>query len=1061
MHDSQYSNVVDCGNSVTFRHEDSSSLTWVEIGSFQASPEDCDMGEDECEGYAEIVTYDSTSNTAFYVNAVDSSVDMISLADPHNPTHVQTIDVSTYGEPNSIAISDGVVAMAVANGTDDMSNGHILTYSTAGVFLNAYDAGVLPDMVTFTHGGDYILSANEGQPNDNYDVDPEGSVTVVEVATGTVTQIAFTQFNSQRDSLIDSGVRLYANPGSSTVAQDLEPEYIVVSTDDSTAYVAFQENNALGIIDLVDMELDSIVAFGTKDYSQGCYDFSDRDDGVEFACGQPVLSMYMPDAIALFESGGNDYIVSANEGDGREYEGTPGYTDEDRGDDLTLNSTYWEERGYDAAAQAELQLDENLGRLKVSIADGDHDGDGQHEEIVGYGARSMSIWNSNGELVFDTGDQISHLTQTYGEYINSYTASRNDDKGAEPEGVTTGSYGGTDYAFLGLERAGGVMVYDLTNPSRAMFDQYVTFSDHVSPEGLTFVSAADSPTHQPLLLVANEVSGTIAIVSPVHQSVPVEQSEDQPCLATDTGAHLAVDCGNQLNVMGDSDVHWMVVGEYDSGLGEEASEISAYDAGTQRSFVVNAATGSIDILDVSHPSDPYLVHRVSVTNGEPNSVDVHNGVVAIAIAGDGSEGSGMSKQDPGYVLFMDTDGHAISMVTAGALPDMLTFTPDGNSVLVANEGEPNDMYTIDPVGSVSYIDLSGGAANVVQSDVTQLNFYSFESQLATLQTEGVRVFGPNANLSQDLEPEYIAVSADGTSAMVVLQENNAFAKIDLTSTPPTITDIVALGFKDYSQGQYDFSDRDDGVNFATYQTVRGMYQPDALDTFTIGTDAYFVTANEGDARDYWFDAADEASCLAAGGIEFDEDDGCLAYSEEVRADDLTLNSTIFTSSLTNDDLRRLKTTTANDCGDTDGDGAVEYICSYGARSFTIWDSNGALVWDSGDQISHLMVSQGEWINGYTQNRNDDKGAEPEGVVAGEMYGKTYVFVGLERSGGILVYDVSDPTSPVFDQYIYLPEHVSPEGLDFISAADSPNGAAMLIVAHEVSGTVAILQPMFA
>ena len=223
------------------------------------------------------------------------------------------------------------------------------------------------------------------------------------------------------------------------------------------------------------------------------------------------------------------------------------------------------------------------------------------------------------------------------------------------------------------------------------------------------------------------------------------------------------------------------------------------------------------------------------------------------------------------------------------------------------------------------------------------------------------MFGPNANLSQDLEPEYIAVSADGTSAMVVLQENNALAKIDLTSTPPTITDIVALGFKDYSQGQYDFSDRDDGVNFATYQTVRGMYQPDALDTFTIGTDAYFVTANEGDARDYWFDAADEASCLAAGGIEFDEDDGCLAYSEEVRADDLTLNSTIFTSSLTNDDLRRLKTTTANDCGDTDGDGAVEYICSYGARSFTIWDSNGALVWDSGDQISHLMVSQGEWI----------------------------------------------------------------------------------------------------
>lgn len=541
--------------------------------------------------------------------------------------------------------------------------------------------------------------------------------------------------------------------------------------------------------------------------------------------------------------------------------------------------------------------------------------------------------------------------------------------------------------------------------------------------------------------------------------------ENGYCLASDTGANIAMDCDSEYIVKSqESAVTWRVVGEYDSGLGEGASEISAYDAGSDRSFVVNAVTGSIDILDMADPTNPSLVHRVSVTNGEPNSVDVYDGLVAVAIAGDGAEGSGMSKQDPGYVLFMDIDGATISTVTAGALPDMLTFTPDGQAVLVANEGEPNDMYTIDPEGSVSYIDLANGASNLVQGDVTNLDFNHFEADLATLTASGVRIFGPNANLSQDLEPEYIAVNDAGTEAMVVLQENNAFAKIDLTTTPPTITDIVALGFKDYSQGMYDFSDKDDGVNFATYQNVRGMYMPDALSTFTIGGNSYYVTANEGDARDYWFDAADEASCLAAGGLEYDEDDGCLAYSEEVRLDDLDLDDTVFPTEsdlLHKTQLGRLKTTTANGCGDTDGDGDLDFICSYGARSFTIWDSNGALVWDSGDSISHLMVSQGEWINGYTQNRNDDKGAEPEGVVAGEMYGKTYVFVGLERSGGILVYDVTDVNNPVFDQYIYLPEHVSPEGLDFISAADSPNGAPMLVVAHEVSGTVVVLQPTFA
>lgn len=540
--------------------------------------------------------------------------------------------------------------------------------------------------------------------------------------------------------------------------------------------------------------------------------------------------------------------------------------------------------------------------------------------------------------------------------------------------------------------------------------------------------------------------------------------EDSGCLAADTGSHIAMDCGTEFTVIGaDTGITWKVVGSYDSGLGEGASEISAYDADSDRSFVVNAVSGSIDILNMTDPTNPTLLHRVQINNGEPNSVDVHNGIVAVAIAGTGEEGSGMSKQDPGHVLFMDIDGVSLTSVVAGALPDMLTFTPDGQAILVANEGEPNDKYTIDPEGSVSYIDLTNGVQALSQSDVTNLDFRAFESQMATLVSEGVRIFGPNANLSQDLEPEYIAINTAGTEAMVVLQENNAFAKLDLTTMPPTIVDIVSLGFKDYSQGLYDFSDKDDGVNLANYQNIRGMYMPDAISTFTSGGNTYYVTANEGDARDYWFDADNEADCLAAGGVEFDDEDGCLAYTEEVRLDDLDLDDAVFPNEadlLDKESLGRLKTTTANNCGDSDGDGDLDFICSYGARSFTIWDSSGSLVWDSGDTISHLMASQGEYINSYTQKRNDDKGAEPEGVVVGEMYGKTYVFVGLERSGGILVYDVTDVNNPVFEQYVYLPEHVSPEGLDFISAADSPNGAPMLVVSHEVSGTVVVMQPMF-
>ena len=105
-----------------------------------------------------------------------------------------------------------------------------------------------------------------------------------------------------------------------------------------------------------------------------------------------------------------------------------------------------------------------------------------------------------------------------------------------------------------------------------------------------------------------------------------------------------------------------------------------------------------------------------------------------------------------------------------------------------------------------------------------------------------------------------------------------------------------------------------------------------------------------------------------------------------------------------------------------------------------------------------MAVNGEWLNSYTNKRNDDKGAEPEGVITGKFLGRTLAFVALERSGGVLVYDVTSPEAPAFQQYIYLNDHVSPEAMAYVSSAESPNGSPMLIVANEVSGTVAILQP---
>ena len=479
-----------------------------------------------------------------------------------------------------------------------------------------------------------------------------------------------------------------------------------------------------------------------------------------------------------------------------------------------------------------------------------------------------------------------------------------------------------------------------------------------------------------------------------------------------------------------------LIGRYDSGLGEGATEVAVYDAGSQRLYVVNAVTASFDILDLSDPTDPGLIKQIDVTmwGAEANSVAVHDGLVAVAVEADDT-------QAPGKVVFFDLNGTFVAEATVGALPDMVTFTPGGDYVLVANEGEPNDDYTVDPEGSVSTIDVSdlAGAGPVV----TTLGFSDFNAggTRAAELPSGVRIFGPGASVAQDLEPEYIAVSSDGSTAWVAMQENNALAILDLTTM--TVSSIVDLGTKDHSLAgnEFDASNRDDGINIQNWNT-HGMYQPDAIAAYTVNGQTFVVSANEGDARDY---------------------DG---FSEEERVDDLTLDPTTYPDAATlqlDENLGRLKTT--NTEGDLDGDGDVDQIYSYGARSFSIWSSSGELVYDSGADFENITAAAVPGIFNSDQSdpdefddRSDDKGPEPEGVVVGQVGDRTLAFVGLERVGGIMVYDVTDPIAPEFVLYREpVAGDQAPEGLAFIAAGDNPTRRPLLAVAHEDSGTVSIFQ----
>ena len=478
---------------------------------------------------------------------------------------------------------------------------------------------------------------------------------------------------------------------------------------------------------------------------------------------------------------------------------------------------------------------------------------------------------------------------------------------------------------------------------------------------------------------------------------------------------------------------------------EGAAEITAYDAAFQQLFVVNGFSKAVDVLDVSNPSQPTLAFSIDITpfGASLNSVAVANGVVAVAVESDPAT-------DPGKVVFFKTDGTFLKEVTVGALPDMLTFTPDGNSVLVANEGEPNSYNqtdSVDPEGSVSIIDLSNGVENAI---VSTADFTAFNDKKDELIARGIRIFGPNATVAQDLEPEFIAVSEDGKSAFVTLQENNAIAVVDLETK--SIAKLLPLGVKDISQpgNSIDASDKDGAINIQNWPVV-GLLQPDTIASYTSGGKQYYLTANEGDAREY---------------------DG---FTEEARVEDLTLDLTAYPDAATlqqEGNLGRLKTTTVD--GDTDGDGDVDLIHAFGARSFSILDEAGNRVFDSGNEFewATAMVLPNFFNATNDENnfdaRSDDKGPEPEGIAVGQVDGRTYAFVGLERVGGIMVYDITNPQQTSFVQYINtrdfsgVPEDgtagdLAPEGLTFISGEDSPTGEPLLAVANEVSGTVSMFK----
>lgn len=463
------------------------------------------------EGGAEIVSFDPTTQLAFVTNGFNRRIDAVSLTKPESPFLRFSIDLKNYGFPNSVAVKNDLVAVAIEN-ENPQAVGSIVVFNTKGEFLNQFKAGAMPDMVTFTPDAKHILAANEGEPNDAYTIDPEGSITIIDllddVTKLTQKNVRTADFNAFKKETIDPKIRISGKNAS--VAQDLEPEYISITADSKTAWVSLQENNALAKVNIDLGRVEQLYSLGTLSHNnaQNAIDASDKDNGINIKAW-PVEGLFQPDSIATFTTEGGVYIVTANEGDSRDYQG---HKDHQRVSTLTLDPRF----------SKALHDNDKLGRLHVSTFGADSNNDGLVDRLLSFGTRSFSIWNSEVVRVYDSGSQFAQITAR--DYPRLFNANdkRSDNKGSEPEALTVGKIGKSTFAFIGLERTGGIMVYNISKPKNAFFVDYVNNispqlapndpnAGDQAPESIAFVSAKDSPNGRAFIITANEISGTVSI----------------------------------------------------------------------------------------------------------------------------------------------------------------------------------------------------------------------------------------------------------------------------------------------------------------------------------------------------------------------------------------------------------------------------------------------------------------------------------------------------------------------------------------------------------------------
>lgn len=468
-------------------------------------------------GSLEIVAYNPENGYAYAVSGVKGKLIAVDLNGNTDGVKVKELtgteyDIKSlvsgfsYGDITSVAVSPDGKKLVVAIQAENYANkGVAALFSCAQdgslTLLSTVQVGVQPDMITFADNNT-ILTADEGEPREGVNgTDPKGSVSIVKIGQDnslTANTVYFDSFDEKRDELTAKGVLIQKNIQPST---DFEPEYIAVSGN--TAYISLQEANAIAVLNIASGKFTGVYPLGFQDYGVTKVDLQ-KNDAVEIKNYPGVYGIKMPDGISVTEIGGKTYLLTANEGDSR-------------ADWASLDNEYENV----TSPTGNVTLDKKVVWFNANMWDGlDSD------KAYVFGGRSFSIYEATDNglvLVFDSGSDFEEITaDKLADYFNASNDkisidNRSGKKGPEPESVVTGVIGNKTFAFIALERIGGIMVYDITDPANAKFANYINSREFdeaikgdVSPEGLCFINSSDSKTGKAILLAACEVSGTLA-----------------------------------------------------------------------------------------------------------------------------------------------------------------------------------------------------------------------------------------------------------------------------------------------------------------------------------------------------------------------------------------------------------------------------------------------------------------------------------------------------------------------------------------------------------------------